>query len=646
VGSVSKRALVLTVCCATLVTSSARAANAAEASVDIRKVDSSSFPEVTVTVAVKAADQLTEDDLQLAVGGSAVEDVELRSLAESGQQVDVVLVIDTSGSMEGEALASAVAAALRFVTTLPDEIRVGILTFSDQARVLQPITENHSEALESLGRLKARGETALYDALGSAARMFSGPAQRNIVLLSDGGDTASQSGLKSATAAARAAGATVYAVGLDTPETDVASLRSIAQATAGRYSPAAAARLATIYQGLATELSNQYLVSYQSSRKWHGQVTLSVSAFGVADTALVLFPKIEAPPPPSQPSAEPEGVPLLAKGWGLAVVLGLCFAAVFAIMLMLLGAGVRTRRDRELAKRMAAGASVPVPHDVRRTDERNIASWIPHVFVRAGNSLADAGGFGTELDSKLERAGLPLRAGEFIAGTAVVAVVGAMLGTLLFGALVPGLLLAGIAAAIPSILLAIAVRRRVARLHGQLADVLMILASSLRSGHSFFQALDMVAKEIGDPTRPSPRRGDERARRPNRERRLQVGRSCGQHPAGSRRKPRGGSRHSRRHCARARHHPSSDRRVDGRGQAVGGGSHRPPDRGRPVHLEGQPQLHEPAVQYPDRTGHDRGRHRLADDRDHVDEEGREDRCLACICPLLWSLPSAPSRWAA
>lgn len=498
-GSVSKRALVLTVCCAMLVTGSARAANAAEASVDIRKVDSSSFPEVTVTVAVKADDRLTEDDLQLAVGGSAVEDVELHSLAESGQQVDVVLVIDTSGSMEGDALASAVAAALRFVTTLPDEIRLGILTFSDRARVLQPVSDDHAQALEALGTLEARGETALYDALGAAARMFSGTAQRNIVLLSDGGDTASHSGLKSATAAARSAGATVYAVGLNTPDTDVAALRSIAQATAGRYSPAATARLTTIYQDLATELSNQYLVSYLSSRKWHGQVTLSVSAFGVADTALVLFPKIEAPPPPSQPSTKPEGKPLLAKGWGLAVALALCFAAVFAIMFMLLGAGVRTRRDRELAKRMAAGASVPVPHDVRQIHERNIASWIPHVFVRAAERAADAGGFGTELDSKLERAGLPLRAGEFIAGTAVVAVVGAMLGTLLFGALVPGLLLAGIAAAIPSILLSIAVRRRIARLHGQLADVLMILASSLRAGHSFFQALDMVAKEIGDP---------------------------------------------------------------------------------------------------------------------------------------------------
>ncbi len=42
-------------------------------------------------------------------------------------------------------------------------------------------------------------------------------------------------------------------------------------------------------------------------------------------------------------------------------------------------------------------------------------------------------------------------------------------------------------------------RNRVLTLQGQLADVLMILASSLRAGHSFLQALDSVAKEIDEP---------------------------------------------------------------------------------------------------------------------------------------------------
>jgi tight adherence protein B len=54
-------------------------------------------------------------------------------------------------------------------------------------------------------------------------------------------------------------------------------------------------------------------------------------------------------------------------------------------------------------------------------------------------------------------------------------------------------------AAIPVIVAKVKVSRRDAKLHGQLADILMVLASSLRAGHGFFQALDLVAKEIGEP---------------------------------------------------------------------------------------------------------------------------------------------------
>jgi tight adherence protein B len=53
--------------------------------------------------------------------------------------------------------------------------------------------------------------------------------------------------------------------------------------------------------------------------------------------------------------------------------------------------------------------------------------------------------------------------------------------------------------AVPFSVLSIAVGRRTKKLHSQLADVLMILASSLRAGHSFLQALDAVSQEAGEP---------------------------------------------------------------------------------------------------------------------------------------------------
>jgi tight adherence protein B len=61
------------------------------------------------------------------------------------------------------------------------------------------------------------------------------------------------------------------------------------------------------------------------------------------------------------------------------------------------------------------------------------------------------------------------------------------------------LLMGGIAGVGPHLWLRRAQRKRRLALANQLADTMSILASSLRAGYSFLQALDTVAKEIGDP---------------------------------------------------------------------------------------------------------------------------------------------------
>src|ERR687892_343928 len=77
--------------------------------------------------------------------------------------------------------------------------------------------------------------------------------------------------------------------------------------------------------------------------------------------------------------------------------------------------------------------------------------------------------------------------------------VGGAAAGLLFQSVMWGLTGAVVAALIPISALAMAARRRLNALQAQVVDVLMIIASSLRAGHSFLQALDMVSKEIAEP---------------------------------------------------------------------------------------------------------------------------------------------------
>jgi tight adherence protein B len=74
-----------------------------------------------------------------------------------------------------------------------------------------------------------------------------------------------------------------------------------------------------------------------------------------------------------------------------------------------------------------------------------------------------------------------------------------VLGTVLLQNFFATLLIGAVGAAVPFVWLSIVVKRRMSKLHGQLADILMILANALRAGHSFMQALDLVAQEIGEP---------------------------------------------------------------------------------------------------------------------------------------------------
>jgi tight adherence protein B len=466
---------------------------------EIRRVDTGDFPEVSILTSVDSSEPLSADNIVIREDGVAVEDVTVTPLREEVPRIDAVLVIDTSGSMEDGPLRAAIDAAERFVARLPATIRVGLVAFSDRPRILHRISYERPGLLADIASLSASGETALYDATITAARMFEGEAQRNIILLSDGGDTASRQTLRSAVSLARRRNAVAFTVGLKSGEFDEQALRFMANATGGDYAPAASADLGRVYEGLATEISNQYLLTYRSESEGGQETTVEVTAFGRTKGVLTLFPRVEQPPPAAEPAplAEPEtSEPAIRDSWGLALTLGLSFVAAFVALLVLFGKRYAETRERELSRLMMAEKSDHA--DVHVRSQRTFR-WIPSTLVRVAARFTDREGIGEALDLKIERAGLPLSPAEFFATSIVAAFTGAIVGAVVLNHFLFVLLTACLGAGIPNLVVAILSRRRFTRLHAQLPDILMILASSIRSGHSFLQALDMVAKESGEP---------------------------------------------------------------------------------------------------------------------------------------------------
>lgn len=147
------------------------------------------------------------------------------------KQADVLLVIDTSGSMQGDKIEQARIAANAFLDKMPSQNRVGLILFDSQPRVLdfktgQMIyldnnTKNTVTALNSfeggqgqvreyVTGMQANGDTSLNDAILQAIEVLqlSGADEKDriqsIVVLSDGQDTSSLTSLQQVTEAIKA----------------------------------------------------------------------------------------------------------------------------------------------------------------------------------------------------------------------------------------------------------------------------------------------------------------------------------------------------------------------------------------------------------------------------------------------------------
>jgi tight adherence protein B len=188
--------------------------------------------------------------------------------------------------------------------------------------------------------------------------------------------------------------------------------------------------------------------------------------------------------------------------WGspaaLALSVGLVAAAAFLLGVMLFGTAARKRQQRVVAERMAA-----VGNRGKRTShvplDRTSGGWIPSRVTSFGRRFADSRGISVRLDAELEAASVSLRSGEFVIATVGAAFAGLILGYVLLRSPWLALGIGALAGAAPTMALRLALKRRSEKLREQLPDVLTIMASSLRAGHSFLQALDTVAKEIAQP---------------------------------------------------------------------------------------------------------------------------------------------------
>lgn len=185
---------------------------------------------------------------------------------------DIVLILDRSGSMAGSALANLKNGAKAFIDIIDEATdgtqdgqigsgsRIAVVSFAETATADTQLITSVADLKAAVDALTAGGNTNHADAFTKASELLAAPSTnaRVMVMFTDGETTAGPDPSPIA-AAARAAGATIYAIGLSgSGGVDASALEDWASKPASAYVAITPddAELEDLFENLARNISN------------------------------------------------------------------------------------------------------------------------------------------------------------------------------------------------------------------------------------------------------------------------------------------------------------------------------------------------------------------------------------------------------
>jgi Ca-activated chloride channel family protein len=189
---------------------------------------------------------------------------------QSELPLNLILAIDTSGSVQKD-LSEEAAAARRFAhTILRQQDQMSVMQFATEVRALTPFTNKLSQIDRGLGQLRGDWATALYDAIYQGSDRL-GPldGRKVLVIVSDGDDTAKNTTYAQAIEEALRNEVMIYSL-IDVPIVASAgrdlggehALITLAEQTGGKYFYVNEGGLDKAFAKVSDDLRTQYLIGY------------------------------------------------------------------------------------------------------------------------------------------------------------------------------------------------------------------------------------------------------------------------------------------------------------------------------------------------------------------------------------------------
>jgi Ca-activated chloride channel family protein len=189
--------------------------------------------------------------------------------SSEGSPLELVVAVDVSQSMSPH-MPQLKNAVRKFLAALGPKDQVTLAAFNDQLFTLARRETVAAQRLRAVDRLAPWGGTALYDVIVRGVQLLSrAPGRRVLVVFSDGDDRTSHATIANVEAAMRATDSTLFMVALGRGARE-AQLRSGIQRlitlSGGRgLFVEKSEHLEDAFADIVNELSNQYLIGYQST---------------------------------------------------------------------------------------------------------------------------------------------------------------------------------------------------------------------------------------------------------------------------------------------------------------------------------------------------------------------------------------------
>jgi len=222
----------------------------------------------------------------------------------SNEPINLILLLDTSASMNGTKMDAARNAAQAFVNGIDAEDQIAVLTFDNEVNRVLEFTNDRKRAADQLGNvdINPNGGTCMFDAAYQAAELASTlpPGRRAIILLSDGYDVITNDPCSVHTiddvlkiAGEGSTRVPVHTIGLGN-DVDEKSLKRISSLTGGIYREAGTSgELSNLFSEIANQFRSEYILHYTSNNA-PGEHTVTVKTSGEQDTRTFLLPALPA----------------------------------------------------------------------------------------------------------------------------------------------------------------------------------------------------------------------------------------------------------------------------------------------------------------------------------------------------------------